>query len=244
MSWTGKKENLDNLTRRDELESMLQTAQATYRLKTYPKNAVVFWVNEPNEYHYYLDEGSLECFRLDATGRKKVIDRYVAGSFFGFHILRDDCMPMSTAQCLENCKIIAIPKDSFFKLLHTCPEFTDRTIRYLFGMLSMQTKEAINSSFYATGQRVAMLLVQLAHEQLTQDGSIEATDTHASFNKTDTRDIVLPYTNNEVANMLGISRNSVTTAMSRLQVQGALEKRRSSIHILDLHTLERIAAME
>lgn len=242
MSWTGKNENLDNLTKRDELEEMLETAQATYRVKTYPKNAVVFWIDEPNEYHYYLDEGSLECFRLDATGRKKVIDRYVAGSFFGFHILRDDCLPMSTAQCLEDCKIIAIPKESFFKLLHSCPEFADRTVRYLFGMLSMQTKEAVNSSFYATGQRVAMLLVQLAHEQLSNAAAAptEASPTDAP----ETRVIVLPYTNNEVANMLGISRNSVTSAMSRLQAQGALEKHRSSIHILNLSTLERIAAME
>ncbi|WP_080801169.1 Crp/Fnr family transcriptional regulator [Arabiibacter massiliensis] len=168
----------------------------------------------------------MECFRVDAAGRMKVIDRYKAGSFFGFHILRDNCLPMTSARCCEDCCVLAIPKESFFKLLHGCPEFADRTVRYLFGLLSMQTKEVLNSSFYATSQRVPMLLAELVQER-QGDGD----------------PALLPYSNVALADMLGISRNSVSTALSRLHAQGVIEKRRNCIHVLDVEKLEAIARM-
>lgn len=227
MSWTGRNEILEDPIERDKVEGMLKQAGAAYTVKRVPKNALVFWLDEPNENHYYLAEGSVECFRIDAAGRMKVIDRYGAGSFFGFHILRDTCLPMTSARCCEDCCVLAIPKESFFKLLHGCPEFADRTVRYLFGLLSMQTKEVLNSSFYATSQRVPMLLAELVQER-QRDFEDPA---------------LLPYSNVELADMLGISRNSVTTALSRLQAQGVVEKQRNSIRVLDAKKLEAIARM-
>ena len=56
--------------------------------------------------------------------------------------------------------------------------------------------------------------------------------------------LVLPYGNNELADMLGLSRNSVTTALSRLQAQGVIEKQRNAIRILDEVKLADIARLE
>ena len=55
---------------------------------------------------------------------------------------------------------------------------------------------------------------------------------------------MLPYGNNELADMLGLSRNSVTTALSRLQAQGVIEKQRNAIRILDEAKLADIARLE
>lgn len=236
MTWTGKNEVLQEPLGRAELEAMLDGIDATYTVKRVPAGAMVFWLDEPNQCRYYLVEGSVECFRVDAAGRTKVIDRYGPGCFFGYHILRDDCLPMSCARCCEDSRILAIPKESFFQLLHTCPEFTDRTVRYLFGLLSMQTREVVNQSFYGAAQRVPMLLAEMAHDCQRGEG--------ASVPGTPTQPMVLPYSNNEVADMLGLSRNSVTTALSRLQSQGVIEKQRNSIRVLDIAKLEEIAQRE
>ena len=232
MSWTGKNEVLQEPLGRDELEAMLDGIDATYTVKRVPAGAMIFWLDEPNGNHYYLAEGSVECFRVDAAGRTKVIDRYGPGCFFGYHILRDDNLPMSTARSCDDSRIISIPKESFFRLLHAYPEFTDRVVRYLFGLLSMQTREGVSQSFYGAGQRVPMLLAELARERCDGEGAAPA------------RPTVLPYSNNDLADMLGLSRNSVTTALSRLQSQGIIEKQRNCIHVLDPAKLEDIAQME
>lgn len=236
MTWTGKNEVLEEVISRSELERMLDEAGATYTSRRIPAGAMVFWSGEPDGNHYYLESGSVELFGVDAAGRKKVIDRYGPGMFFGFHILRDTNLTMSTAQCLEDSRILAIPKESFFKLLRGGSEFSEYCVRYLFGLLSMQTNEMLSQSFYATAQRVPMLLSRLAAEQgdRADKGGAEA-EAGAVF---------LPYSNNDIADMLGVSRNSVTTVVSRLQSQGIVEKQRNAIRVLDPARLADIARRE
>ena len=61
MTWTGKNEVLQEPLGRAELEAMLDGIDATYTVKRVPAGAMVFWLDEPNQCHYYLVEGSVEC---------------------------------------------------------------------------------------------------------------------------------------------------------------------------------------
>lgn len=241
MTWTGKNEVLEEVISRSELERMLDEAGATYTSRRIPAGAMVFWSGEPDGNHYYLESGSVELFGVDAAGRKKVIDRYGPGMFFGFHILRDTNLTMSTAQCLEDSRILAIPKESFFKLLRSGSEFSEYCVRYLFGLLSMQTNEMLSQSFYATAQRVPMLLLRLVAEQGDRAGGGGAV---AGTSPAGNAAVFLPYSNNDIADMLGVSRNSVTTVISRLQSQGIVEKQRNAIRVLDPARLADIARRE
>lgn len=54
----------------------------------------------------------------------------------------------------------------------------------------------------------------------------------------------MKYGNGDLANILGISRNSVTASISRLQEQGIVAKRRNSIEILDMDRLEKVTKLE
>lgn len=240
MTWTGKNEVLEEVISRSELERMLDEAGASYTSRRIPAGAMVFWSGEPDGNHYYLESGSVELFGVDAAGRKKVIDRYGPGMFFGFHILRDSNLTMSTAQCLEDSRILAIPKESFFKLLRGGSEFSEYCVRYLFGLLSMQTNEMLSQSFYATAQRVPMLLSRLMAEQ----GGRAGEGSGAEAPSTEDTAVFLPYSNNDIADMLGVSRNSVTTVISRLQSQGIVEKQRNAIRVLDPDRLAQIARRE
>ena len=231
MTWTGKNEVLDEVISRAELERMLDEAGATYTSRRIPAGAMVFWTRRAGWQPLLCWKAAqVELYGVDAAGRKKVIDRYGPGMFFGFHILRDTNLTMSTAQCLEDSRILAIPKESFFKLLRGGSDFSEYCVRYLFGLLSMQTNEMLNQSFYVTAQRVPMLLAKLAAERLAE-GAAQQT-------------VVLPYSNNDIADMLGVSRNSVTSVISRLQAQGVIEKQRSAIRIIDAQRLVEIAQLE
>lgn len=231
MTWSGKNHVISSSLSQDEVEAMLKHAEAEYTIKRIPKNGVLFWESEPHEYHYFLVEGTIAIYAFDRAGRKKLIDFYAPGSFIGYQFLRDNNMPMTTAQAQEDSLVISIPKKSFFLALHASPDFADAVVRYLFGLLSMQTQEVINASFYVASQRIPLLLLDLAQDVLLEKGETE-------------EGIILPYGNNDIAEMLGMSRNSVTTSISRLQAQGVIEKHRNSIKIIDLTKLDEIAHLE
>lgn len=223
MTWSGRNQALNALPTQAQVESMLQAADASYTVKRVPANAVLFWEGEPHCNHYYLIEGTVELYKVDAAYRKRAIDFYGPGAFFGFQFLSDSALPMTTARTCEDSRVIVIPRESYFKALHNCPDFADASVRYLFGLLSMQTDEVISTSFYSASQRVAMLLLSLVEDL--------AADTEP----------VLPYGNSEVAEMLGLSRNSVTASLSRLASQGVIEKRRNAIAILSMDKLRAVA---
>ena len=228
MTWSGGNEALETLPTLDEVEDMLREVGASYTPKSVPANAVLFWEAEPCPNHYYLAEGNVEVYKVDSSFRKRSIDFYGPGAFFGYQLLRESCLPMTTARAVTDCRLLVIPQESYFKALHQCPRFANITVRNLFGLLSMQTNEVINSSFYAASQRVAILLLALARD---------VDDRATSEDET----IALPYSNNDIAEMLGVSRNSVTASISRLQTQGVIAKQRNALIVLDLAKLEEIA---
>lgn len=230
MTWSGKNQAISTSLSQEEVEAMLKHAEAEYTIKRVPKNGMLFWESEPHEYHYFLIEGMIEIYAVDRSGRKKSIDFYAPGSFIGYQFLSSNGLPMTTARAQENSVVISIPKSSFFKTLHASPDFADAVVKYLFGLLSMQTQEVINASFYVASQRVPLLLLDLARDVMQEQG--------------DEGEIVLPYGNSDIADMLGVSRNSVITSISRLQSQGVIEKQRNSIRIIDLDKLDEIAHLE
>ena len=225
MTWSGRNQALNALPTQADVERMLQEAGASYTVKRVPANAVLFWEGEAHPNHYYLIEGTVEIYKVDAAYRKRAIDFYGPGAFFGFQFLTDSALPMTTARTCEDSRIIVIPRESYFKALHGSPDFADASVRYLFGLLSMQTDEVISASFYSASQRVAMLLLTLAED--LPAGS----------------EPLLPYGNAEVAEMLGLSRNSVTASLSRLANQGIVEKRRNAIAVLDMNKLRAVAQL-
>jgi CRP/FNR family transcriptional regulator len=230
MTWAGVNEAAGDSLSSDAVESMLQSVDADYSIKSVPKNAVLFWEGERHKCHYFVIEGTVEIYALDSSGRKKTVDIYGPGSFFGYYILRDGDITMTTAQASTDCRVIIIPKGSYFKALRNCGDFAEATVRYLFGLLTMQTRESINSSFYVASQRVPMLLAELA----TSNKNDNVVDDN----------LVVTLGNNEIADMLGISRNSVNASIAQLQQMGTIVKQRGAIKIVDLEKLEQIAHFE
>lgn len=236
MFWPDKGDILSELPGKDELVGMLQEAGVDYHVRHVPKGVLFGWGEEPHKTAHFVVEGMVEIYKLERDGRKKTLYFCKKGDFFGFQILSDGCLPIATASACVDSELIAIPKESFFKALHTCPAFTDMIVKYLYNLISVLTNESVQSAFYATAQRVPMLLLSLGRDELGSRDADAGEEASAP--------IIVKYGNSDIANILGISRNSVTSSISRLQEQGIVAKRRNSIEILDMDRLEKVTMLE
>lgn len=236
MFWPDKGDIASELPANDELVRMLEEAGVDYHVRHVPKGVLFGWGEEPHKSAHFVVGGMVEIYKLERDGRKKTLYFCKKGDFFGFQILSDACMPIATASACADSELIAIPKESFFKALHTCPDFADMVVKYLYNLISVLTNESVTSAFYATAQRVPMLLLSLGRDELSARA---ATSPH-----TEPTRIIVKYNNSDLANILGISRNSVTSSISRLQEQGIVAKRRNSIEILDMDRLEKVTMLE
>ena len=233
MFWPDKGEMPSGLPGKDELIGMLQKAGVDYHVRHVPKGVLFGWGEEPHRSAHFVAEGMVEIYKLERDGRKKTLYFCKKGDFFGFQILGDTCVPIATARACADSELVAIPRESFFKALHTCPDFVDMIVKYLYNLISTLTNESVQSAFYATAQRVPMLLLSIGRDELDSRGADAAA-----------APLVVKYGNSDIASILGISRNSVTSSISRLQEQGIVAKRRNSIEILDMERLESVTKLE
>lgn len=212
----------------DEVEKMLKTVGAEYYFRKVPKGGLFGWRGESGDSAFFVASGGVDIFVEDAAGRQRILARCTAGEFLGFQILRDDCVHTASGRAYRDSLLLGIPKASFFKAMHENPQFCDTVLTYLIGLVNRQTREVVNSSFLASSQRVCLFLLECIEgsEPAAEDGP-------AIIN-----------TSSEIANLLGMSRNSVTTVLTRLQKLGAIEKKRGKVIVKSPEKLEEIVSME
>lgn len=237
MFWPDKGDIASGCLTKDELVGMLDEAGVDYFVRHVPKGGLFGWSEEPHKTAHFVVDGMVEIYKLERDGRKKTLYFCKKGDFFGFQILSDSCLPIATGSACVDSELIAIPKESFFKALHTCPRFTDMIVKHLYNLISVLTNESVSSAFYATAQRIPMLLLSLGRDELNARDAVDGEGGARA-------PIIVKYGNGDLANILGISRNSVTASISRLQEQGIVAKRRNSIEILDMDRLEKVTKLE
>lgn len=228
---------------KEQMLAMLDGVGANYYIRRIPKNGVLVWDNDYNPYASFVTKGLIEIYRLDKDGRKKTFDYCSVGGFCGFNVINEHATAIASGRACADSEVIAIPREEFFKAIHGCPDFADLVVKSLYALLTAQTNETASSAFYASAQRVPMLLCSLAKDEMVARGCLDDGVTDVAVCAS-SEPIVIPYDNNEIATILGISRNSVSSSVSRLQSQGIVRKTRGKIEIVDFDKLEKIAFME
>lgn len=219
----------DKVPSAERVATMLDEANVRYSTKRLPAGSLVGWDDEPQLYACFLTRGRIEIFVVSADGRKKVVDEVVGRGFFGFQIIREGCRPHATAQALEESEIIVIPHDSFYQALHRNNDFADLVVWYLYELLHAKTQEVAAQAFYSVHQRVALLLLEVS----------KRCDMEAEADESNERQTVR-LSNTRIADILGASRNSVTTSLSLMQKQGIVKKTRTALEILRPDALQGI----
>lgn len=186
-----------------------------------PRGEALFWAGEQDDNIYYVKKGLFKLVMTTEEGNEKVLFFHGKGTLVGFHGLRKEKLPLSNAIALIDSEVYAVKSDLFFEYLKAHPDIFYSFTKYIFQILQIQAYDSVNISFYTAEQRLAAFLVVLAGEI----GVIEG-------------EILLSYTNDELADVLGFHRNSITNAIASLAKRGYVQKVRNGIIILDLKKLK------
>ncbi len=177
---------------------------------------------------YYIYRGLVRLSSTNASGDSKTVFLHRAGSLIGFQTMQDIDVPnpesILDAQATSSCEVYAIDGALFRDFLVAHGDLCFAMARYLFGMLVNQTRESVNGSMYPVLDRFAALLLMLARElRLTLAPA------------------VVPFTNAELAAMLGVHPNSITNAIASLRRVECVERQHGCLVITDFRKLKRIA---
>lgn len=186
----------------------------------------IFYAGDTAESVFLIETGKVDISIKYANGREIIVEKLSDGSIFGLDAATHAALQYADAIAHRNTFILTVPVASFFKFLEKHPKLYISIIRDLSGKL-IKTNGLIEELFFEnTLKRTAAKLLQIAVMNDTAPESLIET------------------TQEDIAKMLGTSRETVNRNMQELQRLGLIYIKRRKILIPDTRRLEKILTAE
>src|SRR5687768_10780073 len=207
---------------------ILRSLAAGLRRRRFRRNEVIFHQGDPGDSLHVVASGAVKIVLPSQEGEEAIIATLKPGDFFGELALLDGSPRSTTATALEPTETLALPRDQFLRFLGEDPQLVTALLRSLAGELRRLTGHVEELHFLDLAGRLSMRLVRLAR------GSDPQARGRAELN--------WPFTQTDLAAMIGGTRQSVNKLLSGLVEEGLLEIDRETLVINDLAALEARSA--
>jgi CRP/FNR family transcriptional regulator len=176
---------------------------------------------------YLIKQGKVKLAYLDESGKKLTLAILGEGDIFGEMALVSQAPHELSTEALEDCTLWLLERKVLLQHAHNHPKLMVRLMQlFLRRAQEMQTrlKEMV---FKDLETRLARTLLNFAYKY--------GLPTHNGLQ------IDLQITHQELAELIGSTRENVTTALTHFEDDGLLDKRRFHIVITDIEGLEERA---
>lgn len=190
--------------------------------RAYRKNQIIFLEEETGNYMYLVLSGKVKVAKAGAGGKETILAIHRAGDFFGEMSLLDGKTAPATVSAMEDSKIISVSGTDFHRYLLHNEKVMLQIIKVLCARLrEVWQTQSLNSS--TADARIRMGIYELAKRHGIRDA-------HGTI-------IDLKITHQELAEMVGTSRETVTRVLTRLKDQGIIEVDQRRITMIDAKAL-------
>lgn len=184
-----------------------------------PKKTVIFHEGTEKESVYFIHEGLVKTFKTDDNGHEQIVSILGSGDMFPHTgLFNRDTYP-ATAETLVDSVLLAIPVQSFERLLWDKPGISIKVMQ----VLSDKVKELQEALQQITGQDVRDRAISFLLKLAENNGVFRQGRVH----------IEVPITNQEFANAIGTTRETINRIITQLRKAGLLETNRNGFVIAD-----------
>ena len=196
-------------------EEQLRMLTTVVTRKSAPRSTTIMAGGDPTDSLYIILSGRLKVMMSDSEGKEVILAILGPGEIFGEMGLIDDEPRSATVISIEPCELLSISKRDFKKCLQENFDMTMAVMRGLVKRLREADRKIGSLALLDVYGRVARHLLDMAENV---DGEKVVTKR-------------LP--NQDIAKMIGASREMVSRVMKDLQTGGYIEMRGSQIVLRD-----------
>ncbi len=167
--------------------------------KNYHKGEIIYRTGDGNKL-FIVKQGRVEFYHLDEEGGKYIVDYFKSGNIFGDFQL--DSGPDMYMEAVEDTCVLSMKSDTFFFFLQRQPQLAIKIIKYLVQRLSILNRKSASIAIDNVFQKLIKLLIYLGSTNENTSDEMLITD---------------KFTHEQLAQMLGVSRQIVTTILNDLE---------------------------
>ncbi len=176
--------------------------------RRYPRHATVVEEGLPGDYMYVIREGRVKVTKLSEDGREKILRFLGEGDFFGEMALLDRAPRSASVETLVDSRMFALSRNDFLASMRSSPDLAMAVVQELTRRLREAGEHASSLSFLSVKDRTKDLL-----ERLAREGEARGT-----------RRETPALTHQQIADMIGTSRETVTRVVKDLKDEGWLQQ--------------------
>jgi CRP/FNR family cyclic AMP-dependent transcriptional regulator len=181
--------------------------------KSYARGSLILGAGDPTDSLYILISGRIKVFMSDLDGKEVILAIIGPNEFVGEMGLIDDSPRSANVVALESCEIVCISKADFKRCLADNFDMAMTVMRGLVKRLREADNQIGSLALMDVYGRVARLLLESAEV--------------VNGEKVVTKKL----SKQDIARMIGASREMVSRVMKHLQAAGYIEERANSIII-------------
>jgi len=207
-------------------QGSLQELDRIMHATSYPEGALVFVEGQSPRGIYVLCHGRAKLMATNKDGRTFILKIAEPGEILGLHSVVTGLAHELTVETLQPSQLAFIGREDFLRFLRTHGD----ACLYVAQQISNDCQSAYEvirsiGLSHSVEEKLARVVLQWAGEAQTVNGEIR---------------LKIALTHEEIAQLIGTTRESVTRTMGQLKKRRILELSGSTLHILNKPALERL----
>lgn len=205
----------------EELEPIIKIAQTRF----YKHKMYVFMQDDPLDRVFFIHSGKVKIYKTDFSGKEQIVSVLEPGEMFphaGF--FRQGKFP-AHAEVTEDATLIVIPIDQFEEILISYPELCIKLFKVLGEKIVDLQKRLEEQILHNTYEQIVLLLIRLCK---------------SNGEKMDQRyKLTTQFTNRELANMIGTSRETVSRTVNHLKKKEFVSQNEAGFYLINREALKQ-----
>ena len=197
-----------------ELEALSDVAFT----RTFSKDNVIILAEEEGDTLFILKKGKVKVSIVSEEGREVILSLLGSGSVFGELSLLDGKPRSANVVAIEETDLLMLRRTDFVQLIYKTPQIATALLAELASRLRKTDRQIEGLALLDVTSRISETLLQLATDQ-----GRESTDGVVIENRP---------THQEMANMSGTTRETISRVLKRLEAEGYIACRGRKITIL------------
>lgn len=206
-----------NFQLNSEIQTVLENS-APKRL--YEKGEIIYHQGDFANSFYYLSKGKVNVFMTSPDGIEKTLNTAQNGEVLGEAAFFDKMPRVSSAKAVTKSEIIIIDRKKLIELIREYPKLAMELLENQAKRIRMLSSQIDSMTFLKADERIAQLLLQ--------------------YKITVNKKNVVHLTHEEIGNMAGVSRVTVSKILNGFSKKGYIKTNYGEVEIKNQNAIENI----
>jgi CRP/FNR family transcriptional regulator len=188
-------------------EELLMISNKVF-IEEFKKNEVILQEEDTNEFMYIILFGNVKVTQTTKDGKEIILSMHKSDDFFGEISLIDGKTSPATVTATDNSLIAIVSKKDFYALIFNQDKVLENLLTILCSRLRDSWKRIELLNFKNASDRIKMIFLMLSYDngKKTDEGIV----------------LNIKMTHQNIADMTGLTRETVTRIIDKLQTAGEI----------------------